>query len=52
MGLSCDCDTDWAPDPGEWYWSDEPTDYKPLPFKRRKKCCSCKTPIKPGALAV
>lgn len=52
MSLICGCDVDWYPEPGDWYWNNEPSDYKPIPFKRRKKCCSCGTLIDVGALAV
>lgn len=52
MGLTCDCDVDWYPDPGEWYWNGSPSEYKPLPFKRSKRCCSCNELIRPGELSV
>ncbi len=52
MGLTCGCDSDWYPDPGDWYWNGKVDDYKPLPFKRRKRCCSCKKLMDVGSLAV
>jgi len=41
MGLMCECDTDFCPEPGDWYWYSSPKDYSVLPFKKRRKCCSC-----------
>lgn len=53
MSLSCGCDSDWGPEPGDWYYTGyRSDDYEPLPFKRRKRCCSCKELIEVGALAV
>jgi len=50
MGLTCDCDTDWYPEPGDWMWSDSVSDYMSLSGKRRKRCCSCKELIDVGSL--
>ena len=52
MGLTCGCDSDWYPEPGDWFWNNAPSDYVPLPFKKRRKCCSCKTLIDVGALSI
>jgi len=53
MGLACECDTDWCPEPGDWMWSgDVSDDYKPLTGQRRKRCCSCKELIDIGALVI
>ena len=52
MSLACDCDYDWYPEPGDWYWSEVTHQYSPLPFKQRKRCCSCRALIDLGALAV
>ena len=52
MSLTCGCDVDWYPEPGDWYWISTAKDYAPLPFKRKRKCCSCGKPIDVGALAV
>ena len=45
MPLSCNCDTDWYPDPGDWYF-ECPSDYTTLrehaPKKKvRVRCLSC-----------
>ncbi len=49
MSLSCECDTDWYPEPGDtfWYW---PEDYSILKGKRRCRCVSCKQLIDLGSL--
>ncbi len=52
MGLACDCDTDWYPDPGDWKWYGSTGEYVPLPFKRRVRCCTCNELIDVGALAL
>jgi len=52
MGLTCECDNDWWPDPGDWMWSERPDGYKKFPFKVRRKCSSCHELINIGALAV
>ena len=52
MSLTCSCDSDWDPEPGDWFWSKAASDYKPLPFKKSKKCCSCGEKIKPGDLSI
>lgn len=51
MSLMCGCDVDWDPEPGDWYWNGV-RGYAPLPFKRRRRCCSCGDRIEIGALAV
>jgi hypothetical protein len=48
----CGCDSDWYPEPGDWFWNNAPTEYKFLPFKKRRKCCSCGELIEVNALAV
>ncbi|MFK5949541.1 MAG: hypothetical protein QM500_12315 [Methylococcales bacterium] len=52
MGLMCECDSDWYPEPGEWIWTSVPSKYAPLPFKKSKRCCSCNELVSVGALAV
>ena len=52
MGLTCSCDSDWYPEPGDWYLNGSFSDYKPLPFKIRKRCCSCKNLINVGDLSI
>ena len=52
MGLSCECDSDWYPEPGDWYWSGSASDYEAMPLKRGKKCCSCGKIIKPGDISI
>jgi len=52
MGLMCECNTEWCPEPGDWVWSGETRVYVPFPFKRRKRCCSCKELINTGDLAM
>ena len=52
MGLTCECNSDWYPEPGDWFWPDSPDDYKTFPFKRRRACCSCGELIGVGAIAV
>lgn len=45
MSLSCGCDFDWYPEPGDVFISRQ-SDFKPMRFtSRRKKCCSCKEVI-------
>lgn len=51
MSLVCGCDTEWEPEPGDWCW-DGVKDYQPLPFKKRKRCCSCGGMIEIGSPAV
>lgn len=50
MGLMCECDSDYYPEPGEWYWDESPNDYSKLPFKKRKRCCSCNELIDVGGV--
>lgn len=50
MSLSCGCDTDWYPDPGDTYWYG-PRDATPLATKRSRRCTSCRGKITPGTLA-
>ena len=52
MSLTCDCDIDWCPDAGDWYWCGIVGDYKPLNTKRRKRCCSCEKLIDLGSLVI
>ena len=40
MSLSCSCDMDYYPEPGDTTWY-EPADYAPLSTTRRKRCSSC-----------
>lgn len=51
MGLSCECDGDWEPEPGDKY-CDGMIDYKPMASGRRKRCCSCKELINTGELVL
>lgn len=49
MSLSCDCGYDDDSYDGWWYYG--PHDYKTMPpFKRRKRCFSCREFIDPGAV--
>ena len=53
MSLTCSCDSDWYPDPGDWYWDFRyEMDYEKYPFKRRRKCCSCGEMIDVGSLVL
>jgi hypothetical protein len=53
MGLMCECDSDWYPDPGDWMWSGHVSDdFKPLETNQRKRCCSCKQLIDIGSLVI
>ena len=45
MSLSCSCDDG----DGDW-WYFPPEDYTHLDTKRWRKCCSCKSLIRPGDL--
>lgn len=49
MSISCDCDIDYCPEPGDviWYW---PADYTELSTTRRCRCVSCKQLIDVGAV--
>lgn len=49
MSISCDCDIDYYPEPGDVCW-DYPADYSQLETSKRKRCCSCKTLIDVGAV--
>lgn len=49
MSLSCDCDIDWYPEPGDTYFDEEPKDFSVLNKARGLRCCSCNSLIKPGA---
>lgn len=54
--LSCDCDTDWYPEPGDWFY-DGPSDYTTIrncaPLRtRRMRCCSCKELIDLSAIVI
>ncbi len=45
MSLSCGCDIDWYPEPGDVFISGQ-SDFKSMRFlSRRKKCCSCRNVI-------
>jgi hypothetical protein len=50
MGLTCGCDSDWYPEPGEWYWTETPNGYKNFELKKRKRCSSCNELIDIGSL--
>lgn len=54
MSLSCSCDVDWDPEPGEWtYWfEDDSLDFEKLSTSKRKRCCSCKELIDIGSLCI
>lgn len=45
MSLSCTCDL--YGDEADWYY-ETADDFSVLTTKRSRKCCSCKTKIKPG----
>ena len=49
MTLSCDCDIEYYPDPGDttWYY---PNTYSTLNTTRRKRCVSCKSLIDKGSV--
>ena len=49
MGLSCDYDFD--PDAGQTVWEHN-DEFTTLATRRRRKCCSCKARIEPGAKVV
>lgn len=49
MSLSCDCDIDWCPEPGDVIRY-SPSDYTELKGKRRCRCISCKELIDLGSL--
>jgi hypothetical protein len=51
MSLSCECDTDWYPEPGDIVWN-SPGDYTELKTKRRCRCISCKELIDIGAITI
>ena len=40
MSLSCDCDVDWYPEPGQWYHMGHSLKVMP-PVSRRKRCRCC-----------
>lgn len=48
MSLSCDCDIDWSPEPGDLSWCD-PGDFTKLKTKKRRRCKSCKSLINVGS---
>ena len=48
MSLSCDCDIDWYPDPGDVIGY-PPDEYTILDTPRRKRCMSCKELIALGS---
>lgn len=48
MSIDCACDVDFGGD-FSWYWT--PEKERPLPYKRGRRCCSCKTIIKPQETA-
>ena len=41
MPLSCSCDGDWEPEPGEWCYWGESNDFESMAGWIRKRCCSC-----------
>ena len=49
MSLYCSSDYGYDGD-GDWSWN-YPQDEAPLATKRSRKCCSCKTKIKPGVIS-
>lgn len=49
MSISCTCDIDGG-DGADWYWQPSSAP-KPLETIRSRKCCSCKTKLKPGDMA-
>jgi predicted RNA-binding Zn-ribbon protein involved in translation (DUF1610 family) len=50
MPLSCSCDYDWEPEPGEWNidWGQD-WNFEPLLTKKRKRCASCGKLIEIGS---
>lgn len=46
MPLACGCDDYADYEDAAWYYMGNK--YTTLPGKRRKRCCSCKTPLSPG----
>lgn len=48
MSLSCTCDFE---DDADWYF-ESADDFSILTTKQSRKCCSCKTKIKPGEEAL
>ena len=49
MTLSCDCDIEYIPEPGETTWY-SPREYSVLNTTRRKRCVSCCTLINNGSV--
>ncbi|MBC8441015.1 MAG: hypothetical protein H8D87_15195 [Deltaproteobacteria bacterium] len=54
MGLSCICNFDYDPDPGQWeYWFNLNTiDFEGLNTSKRKRCCSCNELIDIGSICI
>jgi hypothetical protein len=52
MSLSCECDSDWYPEPGDELYSCGVQEYSEFTLKRRKRCCSCSEFIEIGSLCV
>jgi len=49
MPLSCSCDWDYEPEPGQWiFYHENDLDFKPLKSNRAKRCCSCNNLVKLG----
>jgi len=46
MGISCGCDYDWEPEPGDTVY--RVGDFSILDTKTRKRCCSCGEMIEIG----